>query len=143
MAHVDGLLLADTSGWHHRESPWVVARWRRELERDRIATTAPVKLEVLFSAQSAGDYDRTAGRLAALHQLPCGDDAWERALDVQRLLAHKQGLHHRSVKMPDLLVAAVAELEGAIVWHYDEDFDRIAAVTGQPTEWIAPRGSLA
>jgi hypothetical protein len=44
--------------------------------------------------------------------------------------------------MPDLLVAAVAELEGAVVWHYDEDFDRIAEVTGQPTEWVAPRGSL-
>jgi len=28
------------------------------------------------------------------------------------------------------------------VWHYDEDFDRIAAITGQPVQWLAPRGSL-
>jgi hypothetical protein len=28
------------------------------------------------------------------------------------------------------------------VLHYDEDFDRIAAITGQPTSWIVPRGSL-
>lgn len=24
---------------------------------------------------------------------------------------------------------------------YDRDFDRIAAVTGQPTQWIVPPGS--
>jgi predicted nucleic acid-binding protein len=142
VAHVDNLLLADTSAWHLSGSPWVAARWRRELNRDRIAITPPVRIEVLYSAESAGDYDRTAGRLDALRQLPCGDDAWARALDVQRRLAHRKALHHRSVKMPDLLVAAVAEIEGAVVWHYDEDFDRIAEVTGQPTEWLAPRGSL-
>jgi hypothetical protein len=28
------------------------------------------------------------------------------------------------------------------VWHYDEDFDRIAAVTGQPVEWLARKGAL-
>lgn len=42
----------------------------------------------------------------------------------------------------DLLVAAAAELAGVTVWHYDEDFDRIAQITGQPTLWIARRGSL-
>ncbi len=28
------------------------------------------------------------------------------------------------------------------VWHYDEDFDRIATITGQAAEWIVPRGSI-
>ena len=28
------------------------------------------------------------------------------------------------------------------VLHYDADFDAIAAVTHQETEWVAPRGSL-
>lgn len=42
----------------------------------------------------------------------------------------------------DLLVAAAGEQAGVCVWHYDEDFDRIAAVTGQATEWLADRGSL-
>lgn len=46
------------------------------------------------------------------------------------------------MKIPDLLIAAVAELADATVWHYDEDYDSIAAVTGQATEWIAPRGTL-
>jgi hypothetical protein len=28
------------------------------------------------------------------------------------------------------------------VLHHDTDFDRIAAVTGQPVEWVVPRGSV-
>jgi len=31
---------------------------------------------------------------------------------------------------------ATAEAAGLPVLHYDEDFERIAEVTGQPTEWI-------
>ena len=25
--------------------------------------------------------------------------------------------------------------------HYDEDYDRISAITGQPTRWVTPRGT--
>jgi predicted nucleic acid-binding protein len=53
----------------------------------------------------------------------------------------RQGFH-RSVKVSDLLIAAVAERAGLILLHYDQDFERIAEVTGQPAQWIAPRGSL-
>jgi hypothetical protein len=101
-----------------------------------------LRLEILYSARGAADYEQLAAELLALHQLPCGDKQFDRALSVQRQLAARGGLHHRSVKIPDLLVAATAELAGAVVWHYDEDYDRIAAVTGQPMEWVAPRGSL-
>ena len=142
MADLGELLLADTSAWHHSASPRVSELWRRNLEESRIATTPPVRLEILFSARSARDYDEIARELSAIHQLPCGDEAWGRALDVQRRLAHVGALHHRSVQIPDLLVAAVAEIAGAIVWHYDSDFDRIAEVTGQPMQWLARRGSL-
>jgi predicted nucleic acid-binding protein len=41
-----------------------------------------------------------------------------------------------------LIIAAAAELHGATVLHYDADYDRIAAITGQPTEWVAAKGSL-
>jgi predicted nucleic acid-binding protein len=40
------------------------------------------------------------------------------------------------------VIAATAELSGATVLHYDIDYDRIAAITGQSTEWIAPAGTL-
>lgn len=50
---------------------------------------------------------------------------------------------HRAVTLPDLLIAACAERAGLTVLHYDADFDRIAEVTGQATEWIVPRGSVS
>jgi predicted nucleic acid-binding protein len=51
-------------------------------------------------------------------------------------------MHHRRVKHVDLLIAAAAESAGMALLHYDADFETIAAITGQPTRWIAPRGSL-
>lgn len=136
-----GLLLADTSAWHRSGAPAIADAWDRNLAADRIATTAFVRLEVLYSAQDGASYRDVAAEMDALIQLPCGDAEIQRALEVQRQLADLAPLHHR-VALPDLIIAAVAELNGATVWHYDGDYDRIARVTGQPTEWIAPRGSI-
>jgi hypothetical protein len=58
---------------------------------------------------------------------------------VQRLLA---GRSQSGRKIPDLLVAAAAEDAGLVVLHYDADFDRISAVTGQRCEWVVPPGSI-
>jgi predicted nucleic acid-binding protein len=135
------LLLADTSAWHRAGRPEIAPRWQDRLRGGQIATTEPVRLELLYSAQSAEAHDRLAARLLAIPQLPVTSQAFGRALQVQSLLAHLRPLHHR-LPVTDLIIAAVAELAGAIVWHYDSDFDRIAEVTGQRTEWIAPRGSL-
>ena len=59
-----------------------------------------------------------------------------------QLLAERGPLHHREVGLPDLLIAAAAELAELPVLHYDRDFELIAAVTGQPVRAIAPLGSL-
>jgi len=61
----------------------------------------------------------------------------DRALAVHRLLVGAS--RHRHFRLPDLIIAATAELHGATVLHYDADYDRIAAVTDQPTEWAAAR----
>jgi len=39
----------------------------------------------------------------------------------------------RGPSIPDLIIAATAELSGLHVLHVDKDFDTIAALTGQPT----------
>lgn len=136
------LYLADTSAWHRATHQSIAAAWEERLMADSLAICAQVRLEILYSARSAADYDQLAAELQALHQLPCGTPQFERACDVQKALARIGGLHHRSVKIPDLLIAASAESAGAVLWHYDEDYDRIREITGQPAEWIAPRGSL-
>jgi predicted nucleic acid-binding protein len=140
---VTSLLVFDTSAYHRVGHPLVIDAWRREVRADRIGIVPPAELEILYSARSASDYVRIAGELQGFHQVPCGQDSWARALEVQGALARKHALQHRSVSIPDLLIAAAAELVGATVWHYDSDYDRIAEVTGQPTEWIVPKGSLS
>ncbi|OUZ07567.1 hypothetical protein BHE97_16610 [Aeromicrobium sp. PE09-221] len=59
----------------------------------------------------------------------------ERAIEVQGLLAGRG--HHRAAKIPDLLIAAIAERSGLTVLHLDQDFDLIAEITGQPGECLA------
>jgi predicted nucleic acid-binding protein len=136
------LLLVDTSAWHRSAHDAVADDWAAHLGADELAICPQVRLEILYSARSARDYEAIASELDALRQVGTGDAALERALEVQRALAHFAWLHHRSVKIADLVIAASAELAGATVWHYDEDFDRVAAITGQRCQWIAPRGSL-
>jgi predicted nucleic acid-binding protein len=65
---------------------------------------------------------------------------WDRALEVQHALSERGQL--RAVRFADLLIAATAERHGLGVLHYDQDYDLIAQVTDQPTDWVAPRGSL-
>jgi hypothetical protein len=134
--------LIDTSVWHRRGDPAVLDRLADLFAADEVAITEPVRLEVLFSARNAPEYDAMSRELDGLQPAPCGNPELRRALEVQRLLAHKAGLHHRSVKIPDLLVSATAELAGLTVLHYDEDYERVGAVTGQSTEWVAERGSI-
>jgi predicted nucleic acid-binding protein len=61
---------------------------------------------------------------------------------VYEQLSRRGGAHKSSAKHPDLLIAAAAEAVGVTVLHYDEDYDRIAEITGQPTRWLTPAGSL-
>lgn len=136
------IYLADTSAWHRATHREIAVAWESRLATDSLATCAQVRLEILYSARGSDDYDKLSAELLALHQLPCGAEQFERALEIQQQLARRGGLHHRSVKIPDLIIAACAEAAGAIVWHYDEDHERVAEITGQPAEWIAPRGSL-
>ena len=63
----------------------------------------------------------------------------DRTLEVQHELARRG--HHR-IALPDLLVAAVAEINDLRVMHYDADFDRIAGITLQPAEWVVALGSV-
>ena len=56
----------------------------------------------------------------------------DRAVGVQMLLAMQD--EHRAPSIPDLLIAATAELAGLTVLHLDKDFELIAELTGQPTQ---------
>lgn len=105
----------------------------------QIATCGLIDLEMLYSARSAGDHQELLLDRMLLPRVPCGDEATDRAIEVQGILAESG--HHR-VPINDLLIAAAAEQAELTLLHYDHDFDLIAEVTGQPAEWVVPRGTV-
>jgi predicted nucleic acid-binding protein len=137
--------LADTSAWlWSRKSGLEALRHEFDsaLVDGDLATCDMVRLELLYSARDAAEFAEIRLELAALADCPIGKAQWERALWVYEQLSTQGGAHQRSVKHADLLIAAAAEAAGIAVLHYDEDYDRIAEVTGQATRWLTPKGSL-
>ncbi|WP_300009055.1 PIN domain-containing protein [Pseudonocardia sp.] len=108
--------------------------WIDRIERALIRITTATRLEIGFSARSGVDL-RGEARRPPLSMLPIEyltPMVEDRAVEVQQLLADRG--RHRAPSVPDLLVAAAAELAGLTVLHVDKDFDLIAEVTGQPVE---------
>jgi predicted nucleic acid-binding protein len=106
-----------------------------------LATSPVIDLEIGYSARSLAEFDAVdADRRALYQEFPLTRVVTDRARHVQRELVRNG--HHRGPGVSDLLIAATAEAFGATVVHYDRDFDLIAAVTGQPTVWIVPAGSV-
>ncbi len=133
--------LADTSALARVRRPAVASALVPLVEAGLVATCAVIDLELAWSTRTAAEFDRLrADRETGYERLETHDDDWRRAFDVQSELWRHGNV--RAVGFPDLLIAAVAEREQVTILHYDRDFDMIAEVTGQPTRWIVPRGSV-
>ena len=133
--------LADTSVYVLQGRHGVVRdRFSALLTQGRLAACQMTALEYLNNAADPAGYETLWTALHAQRWIDVTAEAMNRALEVHRELAVRS--QHRHVRLPDLIIAAAAELNGATVLHYDADFDRIAGITGQDTEWVAPQGSL-
>ena len=134
--------LADSSAWSHAHDARVRDEWSAALRAGQIATGPIVKLELLYSARDGANFDQLEADLSQLRDVPITRSVTNAVLAAFRDLAHIGPLHHRSVSLPDLLIAASAQDAALGVLHYDEDFDVLAGVVGFESRWIAPRGSL-
>jgi predicted nucleic acid-binding protein len=92
------------------------------------------RLEVGYSARSSKDLESafTSPPLAKMPIEGVTPAIEELAWQTLRQLA-KRG-HHRAPSIPDLLIAATAQLCGLTVLHNDKDFELIAKSTGQKVE---------
>ncbi len=111
-------------------------QWANRIERGLVRITTVTRLEIGYSARSADDAQTvfTTPPVSAMpveYLTPAIED---RALQVQLMLASKG--QHRAPSIPDLLVAAAAELSGLTVLHLDKDFELIASITGQSIDRI-------
>jgi predicted nucleic acid-binding protein len=131
--------VVDSSVLTRLHEPAVRAVVEPMLTDGELARAGISDLELGYSARSGAEWDRLMDALASFELIETTSDHLRRARQVQRLLAER---HQRGRKVPDLLVAAAAEERDLAVLHYDADFDRIAAVTGQPCDWVVPAGSV-
>ena len=108
--------------------------WAGRIERGLVRISTVTRLEVGYSART-GQALRDATRRPPLSSMPVEYQTpviEDRAVQVQMLLADRG--QHRAASIPDLLVAATAEIVGLTLLHVDKDFELIASVTGQPAE---------
>jgi predicted nucleic acid-binding protein len=108
--------------------------WASRIERGLVRITTVTRLEVGYSARSgpdlrAGLAQPPLSSMPVEYLTPAIED---RSVEVLTLLADRG--RHRAPSIPDLIIAATAELAGLTVLHFDKDFDVIAELTGQPVE---------
>ncbi len=111
--------------------------WADRIQRGLVRISTLTRLEVGYSARTADDLRRSLAvpplsSMPVEHLTPAIED---RAIEVQAALAYRG--QHRAPSIPDLLIAAAAELVQLTVLHVDKDYDLIAGITGQPVERLS------
>lgn len=108
--------------------------WMDRVQRGLVRIIAPTVLEIGYAARSESDWHALveAPPITLMPLESITPQIERRALSVQGILAGRG--EHRALSVPDLLIAATAELAGLIVLHVDKDFEIIADVTGQAVE---------
>jgi predicted nucleic acid-binding protein len=132
------MYLLDTSVLTRLRVPEILNQLRTFSEHGLSRTTL-TDLEICYSASNGEEWNTLKSALKAFKRIDIEPHHFNRAGQVQERLA-ASGLKGR--KVPDLLIAAAAEAHSLILIHYDADFDHISAITGQPSEWILPRGAV-
>ena len=133
--------MVDRSALARLRQPAVAARLVPLLDAGQVAVSGVLELEVLYSARSHSDFLAIREELRGYPRLALVEADFARAVDIMELLARRG--QHRAAGLPDLLQAALAERHGLVLLHYDADFELIASVTGQPMQWIVPRGTVS
>lgn len=110
--------------------------WIDRIERGLVRMSTVTRLEIGYSFRTAAQARReVASPPLSLMPVEYLTPAAEvRAVELQLMLADRG--QHRAPSIPDLLVAAAAEIATLTVLAVDKDFELIAQISGQPVEWL-------
>ena len=125
------IVLIDTSTWllvlgRKVHVPHVKEKVEQLIKENRAAVTPMVSLELLGGARSKDEFARLKSRLDSLHQLAIGKKEWHRAAQLSFDL-RRQG---KTFPYTDIMIAASAIQEDAVLLHTDRHFDIMAETTG-------------
>lgn len=110
------------------------AEWAERIQRGLVRISTVTRLEVGYSARTASEL-RSGLQQPPLASMPVEyltPTIEDRAVALHIALADRG--QHRAPSIPDLLIAATAELAQLTVLHVDKDFELIAELTDQPVE---------
>jgi predicted nucleic acid-binding protein len=122
------LILIDTSAWIEflRDTGSPVCGRVDELLDDDIATSHPIRMEVLAGARDERHLNDLRRLLARAALLPTRATDYEQAAALYRTCRRGGETVH---KLIDCLIAATAIRSGVAVLHADADFDTLARQT--------------
>lgn len=108
--------------------------WLSRIQRGLVRISTVTLLEIGFSTRNGAEHRVTLGEppMSSMNVELLTPAIEARAVEIQMLLADRS--QHRAPSIPDLLIAATAEIARLTVLHVDKDFDLIAAITGQSIE---------
>jgi predicted nucleic acid-binding protein len=110
--------------------------WIDRIERGLVRMSTVTRLEIGYSFRTAAQarLEVASPPLSLMPVEYLTPAAENRAVELQLLLADRG--QHRAPSIPDLLVAAAADIAALTVLALDKDFDLIAQISGQPIEWL-------
>lgn len=126
--------IIDKSAYTRLSASRDATTWIERIERGLVRISTVTRLEIGYSFRTGQQARQEAASLPLIlmpveYLTPAAED---RAIEIQMLLADRG--QHRAPAIPDLLIAATAELAGLTVLALDKDFDLIAQLTGQQVE---------
>lgn len=136
--------LVDTAVWtwaRDRRFPLLAEWFNAEVRAGHVLLCDLVILELVRLTPNEQRARELATRLSAFESVEMPQSLWSRTREVQVSMAASGD--HRRVPPTDLLIATAAELATVPLVHYDRDYERIAAITGQQHMWFVPDGALA
>jgi predicted nucleic acid-binding protein len=129
------------SAFARANHPAVRDDWVAAAHRDQLHVGPLFRLEALYATADIAAFDERDRGLASLPNRPLTVEATAMARMAMRRLREERP-PYRHIPIADVLTAAVAVDHGLGVLHYDAHYDRLAAVMGFESVWLAPRGTL-
>ena len=131
-------VLVDTSAWMvARRVPQARELLLSAIERGDVAWCWPVRYELIVDARGREGIAAVDRTLEGLREIAVDRTVQRGVFAAMRELAGSGSHGAHRLPLTDLTVAVAAQVSGLDVLHFDHHFERVGALLGVATPWIA------